>query len=290
VPGAGRVVSGSVAAMAVLLVVTTGGPAAGSLAVSHAGPSAGPSGEPELVPLRQHDATREQVLGAPLRPDLVALPARGPLIQRLDGVRWLRFGSVLGNSGVGPVEIRQNRNRRCPPGQHNASQITHHDANGDGVYEPLKDTEVTRRQAGCMVYHPEHQHWHFRASARYALLDPSQDGRVVVTSRRKVSFCLRDTERLPVRYGRWDYPSTYGACSSRSRQGLSVGWADVYQSYLAGQALELPRGLPDGLYCLETVVDPLDQLTEVDDTNNSSVRAVVVRGDRVAVRPAGRCR
>jgi hypothetical protein len=35
---------------------------------------------------------------------------------------------------------------------------------------------------------------------------------------------------------------------------------DIYQSFLAGQSVVLPPGLPDGLYCLSTVVDPIDQL------------------------------
>jgi hypothetical protein len=235
-------------------------------------------------------AARTGEPAALLRPDLVALPARGLQVQRVDGVRWLRFGSVLGNIGPGPVEIHQNRNRRCPPGQHNATQVIYRDVNGDGRYEPPTDTDVARRRAGCMVYHPQHHHWHFQASARYVLLDPSTTPPTVVAAHRKVSFCLRDSERLPDRYGHWRYPETYGACTSRSRQGLSVGWADLYQSFLAGQALPLPRHLPDGLYCLKTVVDPLHRLVEADDDNNSSVRALSLHHDRVRVRPTAPCR
>lgn len=228
--------------------------------------------------------------GTLLRPDLVALPARSLWVQTVGGVRRLRFGSVLGNVGPGPVEIHQNQGRRCPSGQHNATQVIYRDANGDGVYEIRKDTEFVRRRAGCMIYHPEHHHWHFQASARYVLLDPGTDPATVVAARRKVSFCLRDSERLPPRYGDWSYPQTYGACSARSRQGLSVGWSDLYQNYLAGQALKLPRRLPNGLYCLRTVVDPLHKLIETDDANNSAVRAFSLKGERVRARPASRCR
>ena len=85
-----------------------------------------------------------------------------------------------------------------------------------------------------------------------------------MSARRKVSFCLRDTARVPVQYGAFDYGLAYGMCTKRSPQGISIGWMDIYQSFLAGQALRLPDDLPNGLYCLETVVDPIDQLVETE--------------------------
>lgn len=83
---------------------------------------------------------------------------------------------------------------------------------------------------------------------------------------------------------------TYGACQKWSPQGMAVGWMDIYQSFLAGQSLPIPRNLPNGTCCLETVADPLDQLVEADDANNTAVRALAVRGTRVARRPARLCR
>ena len=100
-----------------------------------------------------------------------------------------------------------------------------------------------------MLYHPKHDHWHFKASAQYSLVDP-RNGDAVVSARSKVSFCLRDTARVPVEYGTWAYREVYGTCTKRSPQGISVGWMDIYQSFLAGQRLVLPEGLADGLYCL----------------------------------------
>ncbi len=63
-----------------------------------------------------------------------------------------------------------------------------------------------------------------------------------------MSFCLRDSRRLPESYGKFRYPTHCGACSRYSPQGISVGWVDVYQSFLAGQAIRLPRRAKDGLY------------------------------------------
>lgn len=225
-----------------------------------------------------------------LLPDLVALPASRPSVQVRNDGRRLRFASSLGNIGVGPIEVRPNRNHPCPAGQQNSTQIIYRDSNGNGRYNLRRDRDVARHRAGCMIYHQLHHHWHFKASARYTLLDPSEEGRVVVSARRKVSFCLRDSDRLPVRYGTWDNPETYGHCTKRSPQGISVGWMDVYPSFLAGQSLRLPKNLEHGLYCLETIVDPIDQLAESDDANNSSVRALSIRGNRVEVRPTKRCR
>ena len=224
-----------------------------------------------------------------LRPDIVALRAQGLYISVRSNGRRLRFTSSLGNIGSGPLEVRPNQNQPCPAGQHNSTQIIYRDANGNGTYQPRRDTGIARRRAGCMVYHPLHHHWHFKATARYTLLDPGAAEPVVVSARRKVSFCLRDSARVPEWMGSWSYPVTYGACAKTTPQGISVGWMDIYQSFLAGQYLPLPKKLEDGIYCLHTVVDPLDQLTETNNDNNSSMREIAIRGDRVVQRPNTHC-
>jgi hypothetical protein len=229
---------------------------------------------------------------AVLAPDLAPLRAADIYVQRTAAGRRLRFESSLANLGPGPLEVRPNRNRPCPRGQQHSTQLLFKDANDDATFTARRDTAVTRRSAGCMVFHPKHDHWHFNASARYRLLDPraEEEQRVVVSSRRKVSFCLRDSARVPRSYGMWDYAQSFFHCTAKSPQGISVGWMDTYQSFLAGQTLPLPEGTEDGLYCLSTVVDPLDQVVEADDENNSSIKAFVLRGDRVLPREAERCR
>jgi hypothetical protein len=99
-----------------------------------------------------------------------------------------------------------------------------------------------------------------------------------------------ERERVPAAFGTFRYAEHYGACSRYSPQGISVGWVDVYQSYLAGQALKLPRWVGDGLYCLRIRVDPKNELVETRDKNNSSVRAFSLRGDKVIYRDSARCR
>ena len=243
-------------------------------------PSPTPTGTPTPTPTPVDDL---------LRPDVVALRAQHLAISVRSNGRRLRFTSSLGNVGSGPLEVRPNQNRPCPAGQHNSTQVIFRDANGNGTYEPRRDTGLARRPAGCMVFHPFHDHWHFKASARYTLLDPGEVEPVVVSVRRKVSFCLRDSARVPAWMGSWDYPVTYGACSRKAAQGISVGWMDIYQSFLAGQYLPLPKKLEDGIYCLHTVVDPLDQLTETNNENNESMRELAIRGNRVVPRPNTHC-
>jgi hypothetical protein len=253
-------------------------------------PTETPPETPTPTPTPTPTTTTPPVPG--LLPDLIALPANQLSVQvRKDG-RRLRFASSLGNTGVGPIEVRPNNLLPCPEGQHNSTQIIYVDGNANGRYNRKKDTGFFRHRAGCMIYHPLHHHWHFKASARYTLRSPVAEGQtegVVVSARRKVSFCLRDTARVPARYGEFGYDLAYGRCTKRSPQGISIGWMDVYQSFLAGQALRLPDDLPNGLYCLETVVDPIDQLVETNNDNNSSVRALRIRGAKVVQRPTALC-
>ena len=284
-----------VVALLVSAVPAQGAPAASGSAGAPAGPTGSPTDTPTPTPTDTGTPTPTPTPTGTtppglLLPDLVAVPATDLEITQGREVTRLRFSSSLGNIGLGPIEVRPNQNVACPPGQHNSTQIIYVDTNANNHYEAVLDTAYARHRAGCMIFHPKHDHWHFKASARYTLLDPSgENGFVVVSARRKVSFCLRDTARLPVEYGTWRYRERYGACSRRSPQGISVGWMDVYQSFLAGQALPLPDELPDGDYCLQTVVDPINQLQETDDSNNSSVRALRIRGDRVVERPSTVC-
>ena len=192
---------------------------------------------------------------AELLPNLVVLPATDVHVQRAGGERRLRFESALGNIGDGPIEVRPNERRSCPRGQHHATQVVFRDVDLDGRYRRTTDTDVSRRSAGCMVFHRYHDHWRFEAASRYTLFRANRPERSKV-ARRKMSFCLRDSKPVPARYDVARQGEFYGNCSRRSPQGISVGWVDVYQSFLAGQAIRLPRRMGDGLYCLHIMVDP----------------------------------
>ena len=285
----------AVAAAVLVVGLVSGTPAYSSPSVV-AGPTQSPTPTPTDTATPPPTPTPTPTTTVPpaddlLRPDVVALRAQNLSIQvRSANDRRLRFSSSLGNIGLGPLEVRPNKNHPCPAGQHNSTQVIYRDANHNATFNARRDTAVSRHRAGCMVFHPFHDHWHFKASARYTLLKPGAAEPVVVSARRKVSFCLRDTARVPAWMGSWDYPLAYGSCSRRTPQGISVGWMDVYQSFLAGQYLPLPKKLENGIYCLRTVVDPLDQLVESNNDNNSSMRELAIRGNRAVQRPITHCR
>lgn len=269
-----RSVTGALAGVLALLVAQVVGPSEAT-AVGGAASSATVDAAEPLPPR--------------LLPDLVALRARDLSVTRTSVGRKLRFETALGSVGAGPVEVRPDRRQECPEGKQHASQVMYRDVDGNGRYSLTGDTQVARRSAGCMVFHPYHDHWHFEAASRYTLYKAARPERTIVASR-KMSFCLRDSRRVPSSYGTYRYAEHYGACSRTSPQGISIGWADVYQSDLAGQALLLPPGMGDGLYCLRVKVDPRDQLLETRDNNNSSLRAFYLRGDTIRYRESARCR
>jgi hypothetical protein len=224
-----------------------------------------------------------------LLPNLRSVRPRDFSIEMRNGHRWLRFESALGNAGRGPLETRPDQRARCPRGQQHASQVIYRDVDGSGWYRRQVDIRKRIRSAGCMVFHPAHDHWHFDAASRYSLFPA--DAERAVSRHRKTSFCLRDSRRAPVPWGAARrYESHYGACDVDNPQGIMIGWADVYQSFLPGQALQLPEGMPNGRYCVRVTVDPLDQLWETDDTDNSSVRAVRIRNRVVDPIAVGACR
>jgi len=137
-----------------------------------------------------------------------------------------------------------------------------------------------------MLDHRGHDHWHFDAMASYTLRRAGSE--VALASRDKVSFCLRDNRRVPgnVRVGGRRH---FGDCARTRPQGISPGWADVYDADLDGQWLRLPRGVDGDLLCLDLVADPRGLLEEADETNNATSVALRVRGARVRGAPSGRC-
>lgn len=96
---------------------------------------------------------------------------------------------------------------------------------------------------------------------------------------RKVSFCLADTN-IDAWGEKGDGPRTYIApdcllpfasdgVTDQFVQGISSGWADIYDWYLPDQYIDV-AGIGNGIYILETRADPDDLLVEADETNNCS--------------------
>jgi hypothetical protein len=223
---------------------------------------------------------------AALLPDLTPLRASDLSIERVRAGRQLRFEGTLANVGQGPLELMTNRARPCPAGERHASQIIYRDVDGNHHFKRSVDKQSNRKSAGCFLYHPQHNHWHFDAAARYRLFKPQAKG--YITQAKKVSFCLRDSERVPAAMGAFYQGRYYGDCSLTRPEGITVGWADVYESFLSGQSLRLPPRVRSGVYCISIKVDPKGLLYESDEDNNVSYRAFRIKGARTIVPHANR--
>jgi hypothetical protein len=242
-----------------------------------------PTPTPSPAPTPTPTPTPTDVGLHPLLPNLHSLKASGVRIVRRGGVRRLRFSSTLADVGAGPLEVVPRPGNRCPKGKRDVAQAVYQDKNGDHRFERATEHRRVFRQSGCMQFHPAHNHWHIDASARYWLTKPGVD--IVLAGHAKVSFCLRDSRRMPDR----KRARVYGFCSRDKRQGISPGWGDVYEWFLEGQSLRLPPHLPAGLYCLHQLADPLDLFRESDETDNDSVRALRINGTRVRYVDTARC-
>jgi hypothetical protein len=244
-------------------------------------PTPGDTSTPDPTP----ELTADEESSAPvqLMPDLTTLPATGLLIEGRGPARALRFGTTLANIGLGPLETVPDRATPCPREQRSFIQVVRHDDDQDGRYHSKRDLSATRHGGACVLFHRSHEHWHIDGSSRYELLDTAGTR---VAGTRKVSFCLRDSDRLP---GVESGPRAYEACARDRVQGISPGWGDLYDSDLDGQRLPLPAGLPAGPYCLQMTADPFDYFRESDETNNASRTPVRIRGTAVTVGGAG-CR
>jgi hypothetical protein len=133
------------------------------------------------------------------------------------------------------------------------------------------------------VYSPCHKHYHFSGYALYELFrsDPRTTSSPAVVTGRKQAFCLEDFEPDP------SSPSRGPAVYTCANQGISVGWADTYGSYLDGQWLDV-TGVAPGNYFLRVIINPYNVASSpIYDPTSAVALAVPESGysDNVAVVP-----
>ncbi|HVF75439.1 MAG TPA: lysyl oxidase family protein [Acidimicrobiales bacterium] len=137
-----------------------------------------------------------------------------------------------------------------------------------------------RQEAGEFVFHPLHGHWHLDSFAAYELRKVTRKGAVdmtgtgLVATSGKVSFCMMDSQ--PV--GGYDPNQTqtgfYNTCTG-VYQGISAGWADVYDFSLPGQQIVV-KDIPDGTYALVVKSNVDGQLLETDYTDNTAYEIITL--------------
>lgn len=221
--------------------------------------------------------------GGDLLPDLNTLPPRDLHITWENGKKLLRFSNETANRHTGPLHIYpENIDTGDCNGDGSASndrvvyQRIYQDANNDGVFTRGTDTGRRSRVAGCMYFHPAHNHWHFDNFSKYELRDLLG---ILMVSGSKNSWCVEDT------YISANLPGTpsseyYGGCDQLSRQGISVGWSDVYRYHLPEQYVVITN-VPDGEYCLVSTADSDNKLLETNESNNIASIRVRLSGNTV---------
>ncbi|MBI4424451.1 MAG: hypothetical protein HY554_12015 [Elusimicrobia bacterium] len=219
----------------------------------------------------------------PLYPDLVSWAQPGRYLYDAEvafagGRRLLRFSAAPANRGRGPFELW---------GQVQADGTT-------TAYQRVYNDDGTHadRYAGTFTFagHADHSHFHYAAFAAYRLRDVAAGGGAGAVQRvsGKVGFAMWDVAAydlaLPGAPRRPVYQRPEG--TSTAPEGISVGWADVYDKALADQDIDI-TGLADGTYWLEMETDPEGRLLESDEANNTTRIRIHLEGDRVAILPGG---
>ena len=240
------------------------------------------AGNPESLRGTSPQTAGDRAAVPGLLPNIQVRPAANVVIDTTGPGRLLRFDSTLVNAGPGPLEVVPQPLIRCPPRQRQVAQVIYLDADDDGRFDRAVDRAKTAVESGCMLFHPGHDHWHVDATAAYSLTPTTSVEPLV--QRSKVSFCLRDSDRL--RDGDGDRRH-YRECARDRRQGISVAWTDLYDNTLDGQTLRLPAAVGDGDYCLRLQADPFDLFRESDEDDNHSAVVVRLRGDTVTMPPVG---
>jgi hypothetical protein len=204
--------------------------------------------------------------GNPLLPDLDQETPSGLLLTKgSDGWR-LGFNSAVRNVGAGPLII---------DGHRMAAAETTMDA--DQMVLRTGEARSVVRDVGHLRYvrSPDHQHWHLLGFDHYELRRPRGDRALV--GDRKTGFCLGDryevtSRSLPGRPPQKVYGSRCGLERPGLmgvREGISVGYGDVYVANLEGQYLPL-RHVRAGTYLLVHRVNADRRLLESSFANNAS--------------------
>jgi lysyl oxidase/CARDB protein len=169
----------------------------------------------------------------------------------------LRLTTAIANQGAGPLELRGGRTHA-----NTSQEVMQRIFNDDGTF--------TDRLAGTFTYHPAHHHTHFDDFAAYRLREVTPNNGVgkIIKGGSKLSFCLTDSDEFNMNLPNASANGDYFACDAK-KQGISVGWSDVYNSSLPDQWIDITNVKP-GKYWLEVVADPRNRILESNEKNNTT--------------------
>ncbi|WP_127500546.1 lysyl oxidase family protein [Actinoplanes solisilvae] len=227
---------------------------------------------PELrAPAKRPTPLKATPTGGP-RPDLRSLPAWEIALSEEDGKDYVNFGATVWNAGTSPLLV--DGFRRTGTELMDAYQY----------FFDAKGNQVGSRPAGTMEWDARegHLHWHFTDFAQYNLLDSTQ--KLSVRSG-KEAFCLANTDAVDftIPNAKWrpentDLSTSCGANTVVAvREVLDIGNGDTYSQYRPGQSFEI-TDLPNGTYYIQVLANPEKKLAELDTTNNSALRQIILGG------------
>ncbi|MFO8037625.1 MAG: lysyl oxidase family protein [Anaerolineales bacterium] len=254
------------------------------LSVADGAAAAGPETGPNLYKKMADSETGATRDGArtsaaesdPLLPDLTVLPPHDLKVEKvawLDGGPHLRFGNTIINIGTGPLELRA---------------INKPEKEVSVVYQRVCYTQweaKTEHEVGRFIYHAPHYHWHLDDFVRYEIWSTSPQGMLgqKLQSSGKISYCMSDVDPAPdIPLAGTPAPSPIYLICENQRQGLLVGWTDVYHYWYEGQSLNV-GDLAPGIYALRNIVDPDNIVRERDESNNASLVYFKINDKKITV-------
>lgn len=138
---------------------------------------------------------------------------------------------------------------------------------------------------GSFEWHAAHDHYHYGDFADYVFgsVRLLSSDKAPIAIRQKTTFCLRDNElAMPELVGA-PKSKTFAYCT-QTRQGVSVGWTDIYDYTLPDQYIDV-HDMPAGIYSLSFFLDPNQRFTEERKDNNISTVFFELDPAKKLVRP-----
>jgi hypothetical protein len=232
-----------------------------------------------LLPVPDRVAPLEA--GTEVVPDLAMAPLDDFTIQWVNGRRMLRFTAMMVNIGSGQFEVRGSRASTSQPMR--VSQVIFTSPNRATIARTVP-TDAVGQWSG-----DGHDHWHVQEMMRYDLWGEAGTYRGA-----KVGFCFLDSDPwnlgLPGASGTPFYRGSWCANSPSAlsnRMGISIGWGDEYEYYLAYQWVDI-TGMPAGNYWVRAKVDPYGFFLEENEGNQCGYARISWTGQSNAVTVAGR--
>jgi hypothetical protein len=210
---------------------------------------------------------RLQFAATPLLPDMTAFASKTDgfvygwtLDTSKPGHTLLRLTHAVGNIGAGPLELFGGAFK-------NGKQL---------VYQRILRSDGTHytRKVGTFSAQDDNEVY-FDGFAQFSLAMRSKGNSIgkIIRKGIKRTCCVLDDVQVKPKLKNSPTDSKYTTCSAK-KQGLSVGWADIYDKSLQGQWIDI-TGIKRGSYWLQVTANPDLNILE-SNTKNNTVRIPIV--------------